>query len=108
MSEHFITKCSCGAVITQCRCPDPNKKVNIIQNGCPTCKISAVAVAAVVDDVVGLVRALKSCVFAMEESQRIGCTSHLDCWDESEEMWYGPLDNAKRLLRRYEKKEAVN
>lgn len=27
--SHFIIKCSCGQVITQCRCIDPNKKVEI-------------------------------------------------------------------------------
>ena len=37
-SEHFIEKCDCGAVITQCRCPDNNKPVHIVKNGCVNCR----------------------------------------------------------------------
>jgi hypothetical protein len=37
MSDHFILKCTCGEIISQCRCPDPNKTVRV-QNGCPKCK----------------------------------------------------------------------
>ena len=36
---HFIEKCSCGAVITQCRCMDLNKKVIVTPNGCAKCKV---------------------------------------------------------------------
>jgi translation elongation factor EF-4 len=36
---HFIQKCSCGKIIAQCRCPDQNKSVQIVQNGCEHCKI---------------------------------------------------------------------
>lgn len=35
---HEIIKCSCGAVISQCRCPAPDKKVTTIENGCEDCK----------------------------------------------------------------------
>jgi len=35
---HFIQKCSCGAVISQCRCPDPNKVVRIEDHGCIVCQ----------------------------------------------------------------------
>lgn len=28
--SHFIKKCSCGTVVAQCRCPDPNKRVEIV------------------------------------------------------------------------------
>lgn len=38
MSEHYITNCSCGATISQCRCASPDKKVTVIQNGCDKCK----------------------------------------------------------------------
>ena len=38
MSSHFITVCSCGAVIAQCRCPDPNKTKTVVPNGCGSCK----------------------------------------------------------------------
>lgn len=35
---HEIVKCSCGAVIRQCRCMNPNKTVSIIENGCDACQ----------------------------------------------------------------------
>jgi hypothetical protein len=34
---HGIWKCSCGQVVKQCRCPDKNKPVHIVQNGCDAC-----------------------------------------------------------------------
>lgn len=37
MAQHYITKCSCGAVLAQCRCPHPNKAVNIVERGCEAC-----------------------------------------------------------------------
>ena len=37
-SDHFITKCSCGKVIAQCRCMDCNKTVKTIVDGCDECK----------------------------------------------------------------------
>jgi hypothetical protein len=36
-SGHKIVKCSCGQIITQCRCMGPKPTV-IIQNGCDRCK----------------------------------------------------------------------
>ena len=33
MAGHFIEKCEHGAVVTQCRCPDPNKTLTIV--ACP-------------------------------------------------------------------------
>jgi hypothetical protein len=39
--SHFITKCSCGTVLAQCRCPDNNKPVNVVKNGCDKCKAEA-------------------------------------------------------------------
>jgi len=38
MSEHFIDQCSCGKVISQCRCGSPNKKITVTPNGCDECK----------------------------------------------------------------------
>jgi hypothetical protein len=35
---------------------------------------------------------------AMRESMENGCTEHLDCWDEAEQLWYGPLKRAEMLL----------
>ena len=35
---------------------------------------------------------------AMEKSQEIGCTDHLDCWYGAEEVWYEPLARLKRFL----------
>jgi hypothetical protein len=37
VAAHFITKCSCGAVISQCRCPDNNKPVTVIPDACERC-----------------------------------------------------------------------
>lgn len=36
-SQHRIVKCSCGKVLLQCRCPSPDKKVEVVQNGCAEC-----------------------------------------------------------------------
>jgi len=38
MSEHYIIKCSCGEVISQCRCMDKNKEVTVVKDGCAKCK----------------------------------------------------------------------
>lgn len=38
MSEHHIVKCSCGEVISQCRCPSKNKTETIVKDGCAKCK----------------------------------------------------------------------
>ncbi len=35
---HLIVKCSCGAIIRQCRCFAPDKRVQIEKNGCELCK----------------------------------------------------------------------
>jgi hypothetical protein len=37
MSTHFILQCSCGALIAQCRCPEPAKRVEVRPCGCPHC-----------------------------------------------------------------------
>lgn len=36
--KHFITKCTCGTVIAQCRCPATDKVLNVIQDGCQQCQ----------------------------------------------------------------------
>jgi hypothetical protein len=38
--EHFIERCSCGTVISQCRCPGP-KAERVTVNGCLTCRIQS-------------------------------------------------------------------
>lgn len=35
---HKIVKCSCGAIIMQCRCITPGKTVEIVKDGCKNCK----------------------------------------------------------------------
>jgi hypothetical protein len=35
---HKIIKCSCGEIIAQCRCPDRNKPVTVVEKGCEACK----------------------------------------------------------------------
>ena len=35
---HKTVKCSCGAIIMQCRCISPNKYVEVIKDGCKNCK----------------------------------------------------------------------
>lgn len=37
-NHHEIIKCSCGAIIAQCRCMAPNKTIRTIDNGCENCK----------------------------------------------------------------------
>jgi hypothetical protein len=41
MSQHYIEKCSCGKVLSQCRCPSHEKEVKVIQDGCVECKAKA-------------------------------------------------------------------
>lgn len=36
-TQHFIEKCSCGTIISQCRCPSDNKKVTILTEACEKC-----------------------------------------------------------------------
>lgn len=36
--SHEIVKCTCGEVITQCRCYMPNKPVRFVIEGCEKCK----------------------------------------------------------------------
>jgi len=38
MSAHFMEQCSCGNMIRQCRCPDKNKSVTVVQSGCIECQ----------------------------------------------------------------------
>jgi hypothetical protein len=47
MSEarHYITKCSCGNVIAQCRCASPNKDLTVVERGCVRCHNSGATVA---------------------------------------------------------------
>lgn len=93
MCGHSVDVCTCGAVISQCRCMDKNKAVKIIKDGCATCKISAGVAQSVVDDVVALIVALKGCV---EEMDRLNLPESL------------ALCMAKDLLQKYAKKETVN
>ncbi len=39
-SEHFTEKCSCGEIISNCRCSSPDKKIIIKENGCKKCQDS--------------------------------------------------------------------
>ena len=34
---HEIRRCACGAIIAQCRCPDPNKTTRFVQSTCERC-----------------------------------------------------------------------
>lgn len=38
MPQHYIKRCSCGAVIAQCRCPSTEKQETVVQNGCQACQ----------------------------------------------------------------------
>lgn len=44
MAQHFITKCTCGTILAQCRCPSRDKAVTIIDRGCGTCHGSTASV----------------------------------------------------------------
>ena len=46
-----------------------------------------------------LLELVKALANAMEQSMTTGCTEHLDCWDDAEEIWYGPLNEARTLLK---------
>ena len=35
---------------------------------------------------------------AMKASVEVGCTDHLDCWEEREEVWEEPLERLKQFL----------
>lgn len=41
MTAHYIEMCSCGRIISQCRCPATNKRIVTTyfpHNGCSFCK----------------------------------------------------------------------
>jgi hypothetical protein len=38
MSDHFVKKCSCGTVLSTCRCDAPDKRVEVVKDGCSKCK----------------------------------------------------------------------
>lgn len=42
---HFIEVCSCGVVLSQCRCYHPEKRKTVRRNGCAKCKEAAAAAA---------------------------------------------------------------
>lgn len=43
MADHFMKKCrGCGAIVAQCRCPDPNKRVEWVES-CSQCPASVAA-----------------------------------------------------------------
>lgn len=44
MAQHYITKCSCGRVMAQCRCPGDNKAVTVVERGCERCHNSSATV----------------------------------------------------------------
>jgi hypothetical protein len=35
--EHKTVKCSCGTIISQCRCMESSKNIEIVENGCKEC-----------------------------------------------------------------------
>jgi hypothetical protein len=35
---HETVKCSCGAIIRQCRCFMPHKPVRVVEDGCSNCQ----------------------------------------------------------------------
>jgi hypothetical protein len=41
VSNHFRIECSCGAVIAQCRCPSPDKRIEVRASACPKCRDGA-------------------------------------------------------------------
>ena len=43
-SLHRIIKCSCGAVITQCKCPSPDKTVEVREKSCARCQTAPAAI----------------------------------------------------------------
>jgi hypothetical protein len=47
--------------------------------------------------------ALSDLIDAIANADRAGCIDHIDCWDNSEELWYGPLDRAAKILLETEK-----
>jgi hypothetical protein len=49
-----------------------------------------------------LVEALSDLFNAIANADRAGCIDHIDCWDDAEELWFEPLNNAAKLLEEYE------
>ena len=35
---HEIVKCSCGKIISQCRCIEGSKNVRVVKDGCKECQ----------------------------------------------------------------------
>ena len=38
MHDHYILKCSCGNIVSQCRCMAADKTIKVVDNGCQQCK----------------------------------------------------------------------
>lgn len=51
MTQHYITKCSCGNTIAQCRCPSKDKIETVVERGCERCHGANVSVTITPDDV---------------------------------------------------------
>ena len=41
---------------------------------------------------------IQNLLTAMERGERVGCVEHLDCWEESPEVWYGAISAARKYL----------
>jgi DNA-binding transcriptional MerR regulator len=55
--SHFVNKCSCGKVLSSCRCFSKEKIVNVVEDGCEDCKTKKSAQVQV-DLIEGLKNAL--------------------------------------------------
>lgn len=51
-----------------------------------------------------LAEAVRKLLAGIERVERAGCLDHLDCWDDSDALWYQPIEFAKIALARHEGK----
>jgi hypothetical protein len=42
--------------------------------------------------------ALRDVLAAIDAAEEVGCIDHLDAWDDANEQWDEPVENARELL----------
>lgn len=51
-----------------------------------------------------LAEAVRRLLHGIKKVEDAGCLDHLDCWDDSDTLWYQPIEFAKAALERYQGK----
>jgi len=50
-----------------------------------------------------LTMALQDVLTAIDAAEEVGCIDHLDAWEDANEQWDEPIENARELLAKIPK-----